>query len=153
MRYLYIILGCLVFFFGFKTDDIATNIDIIQYPKGYPNPSKTVLEQLQSYPLPRYLKSNKLQRLFNWMDPTYMGGRGIMGINDNISIQNGTIIQEELITNWNYGIILHNVRTSLSGPKENNCPLYINLANKHPEVPLHVTTFGLQIIPKHADHI
>lgn len=152
MKYLYIIFGCLIICFGFKTDDIVTDIDIKQYPNGYPSISQTAIQQLQSYPLPRYLKSNKLQYLFNWMDPTYMGGRGITGISNNVAILNGTIIQEELITNWHYGVVLNNVRASLSGPQENNCPLYINLANKHPEVPLHAIVFWQQLSPKQAGY-
>jgi hypothetical protein len=152
MKYSFVIVIILILCLGLKKDDIVSDVDMIQYPEGYPNPSKTVIQQLQSYPLPRYFNSNKLQHLFNWMDPTYMGGRGTTGINDNVATINGTIIQEELITNWHYGIVLHNVRTSLSGPKENNCPLYINLANKHPEVPLHVTTLWLQLSPKQAGY-
>jgi hypothetical protein len=152
MKALYVLIIFLSLFFGLKKDDIVNNVDMNQYPKGYPETSQTAIQQLQSYPLPRYFKSNKLQHLFNWTDPTYMGGRGTTGINDNTAMINGTIIQEELITNWHYGIVLHNARTSLNGPKENNCPLYINLANKHPEVPLHVTTFWLQLSPKQAGY-
>jgi hypothetical protein len=152
MKYSFVIVIIISLCLGLKKDDIVSDADTIQYPEGYPNPSKTVIQQLQSYPLPRYFKSNKLQHLFNWMDPTYMGGRGTTGINDNVATINGTIIQEELITNWHYGIVLHNVRTSLSGPKENGSPLYINLANKHPEVPLHVTTFWQQLSPKQAGY-
>lgn len=152
MKFLYFIGILFSLCFVLKKDDVVTHVDMMQYPKGYPTPTKTVIQQLQSYPLPRYLKSNTLQHLFNWMDPTYMGGRGTNGININLATLNGTNIQEELITNWHYGIVLHNSRTSLSGPKENNCPLYINLANKHPEVPLHVTTFWLQLSPKHAGY-
>lgn len=148
MKYLYVIFIFLSLCFGLKKDDIVTNVDPIQYPKGYPTVSLSSIQQLQSYPLPRFLKSNTLQHLFNWTNPLYMGGRGIKGINDNAATINGMAIQEELIKNWHYGIVLHNAKTSLSGPKLNGHPIAIDLANRHPEVPLHVTTFWLQLNPK-----
>ena len=79
--------------------------DTLQYPAGYPENPKTVIEQLSSYPLPRYLPSNKLQHLFNWMDPYYMGGLGQKGINISTAATNAVAIQKELATNYVQGIM------------------------------------------------
>ena len=55
---------CSFSFYKFARNS-ALLIDSLQYPQGYPNPSFSAIEQLQHYPSPRYLKENKLIRLFN----------------------------------------------------------------------------------------
>lgn len=126
----------------------VTQPDTIQYPQGYPENPKTVLEQLSSYPLPRYNPSHKLQHLFNWMDPYYMGGLGQKGSTIATVAPNAVTIQKELAINWHYGIVLPNAGAIFTGPKINGCPLLIQLANQYPQVPLHVITFWGSVNPK-----
>jgi len=132
---LIIVLFVFISFSGKKID----RTDLQQFPKGYPDSPKSVIQQLQSYPTPRYLKSNKLQYLFNWMDPGYMGGKGLPGVKKRTFMQNATEIQKELFTNWHYGIVLPN---SLSVDSS-----FIKLANENPSIPLHVITFWMAVKP------
>jgi hypothetical protein len=152
MKYLFIIFVCLGLCFSTSTDHIVKNIDPLQYPKGYPDTTQTVIYQLSSFPLPRYFSSHKLLHLFNWMDPYYMGGRGIKGVNKNTAVEAAVQIQKELIKDWHYGVVIPNAGAGLSGPKANNCPVFINLANEHPDVPLHVITFWTQGHPIKAGY-
>ena len=46
MKYSFVIVIILILCLGLKKDDIVSDVDTIQYPKGYPNPSKTVIQQL-----------------------------------------------------------------------------------------------------------
>jgi hypothetical protein len=81
-----------------------------------------------------------------------MGGLGTEGVKNNAAIVNGTKIQEELITNWHYGIVLSNSRTVIDGPLNHGCPLYIELANKYSNVSLDITTLWTQLSPKKAGY-
>src|SRR6478609_523220 len=119
------------------SQQVVAHPDTLQYPAGYPENPKTVIEQLSSYPLPRYSPVHKLQHLFNWMDPYYMGGFGQKGMNIAAATPNAIAIQKELITNWHYGIVLPNAGATFNGPKADGCPLPIQLANQYPNVPLH----------------
>ncbi|MES2513587.1 MAG: hypothetical protein V4580_05555 [Bacteroidota bacterium] len=152
MKYLFIIFVCLGLCFSLHTDQLIKNSDPCQYPTGYPDTTRSVIQQLSLYPLPRYFPSHKLLHLFNWMDPYYMGGSGRKGINKNTAVENAVQIQKELITNWHYGIVIPNAGVSFNGPLVNNCPLFIKLANEHPEVPLHVITFWMQGSPAKAGY-
>jgi hypothetical protein len=127
-------------------------IDTLEFQKGYPTIQNNALEQLKSFPSPRYKSNNTFLRLFNWMSPHYMGGKGQKNISLEQSINNAVAIQEELCLNWNYMIVLPNPsglkdETSIINPK---IPYkrYIDFANAHPEIPLTLTTFWLQTNPK-----
>lgn len=149
MKNLLTILSYLLFFYPSTIlGQTVSKYDSLQFPKGYPESPLPVITQLQSYPLPRYLNSNNLLRLFNWMNPAYMGGNGQKGINQTLAIKNSYKIQEELILNWNYGIVISNTRGAFSGPKIDSTPLEIHLANQYPTIPLHVITFWMQLSPK-----
>jgi hypothetical protein len=152
MKYLFIIFVCLGLCFSIHTDGLINTVDRLQYPKGYPDSAQTVIHQLSSYPLPRYISSHKLLHLFNWMNPYYMGGGGQKGINKNKAIENAVEIQNELISNWHYGVVIPHAGAVFVGSMINDCPAFINLANEHPEVPLHVVTFWTQVHPKHIGY-
>ncbi len=130
----------------------AQTTNITSYPIGYPDTTQSVIYQLQHYPAPRYYPHHQLLRLVNWMNPDYMGSRGIKGVNNNKAIYNAYDIQKELITTWNYGVVIPNSGVAFTGPKIDDTPLYIKLANENPQVPLHVITFWQQISPKKAGY-
>ncbi len=148
MRSLFWICTCLCLFNYGCSQQTLVKTDTLQYPKGYPETPQTVIQQLSSYPLPRYSPSHKLQHLFNWMDPYYMGGLGQKGATINVTVPNAVIIQKELINNWHYGIVLPNAGAAFNGPKVDGCPSLIRLANQYPNVPLHVITFWGSVNPK-----
>lgn len=127
-------------------------IDTLEFQPGYPNKHTTALEQLQSFPSPRYQPGNSFIRIFNWMNPKFMAGGGQPGMKDlTVNLESGRI-QEELALNWNYFITIPN--SGMAASKETafkpNQPLkiYVDLANAHPEIPLAVTTFWLQLRPQ-----
>lgn len=127
-------------------------IDSLEFQLGYPGQSAIALEQLKNYPAPRYKNSNDLIRLFNWMNPAYMGGQGQAGITNQQYIKTAVDLEEELITHWNYFIFIPNStfmfnEEMYSNPKSLFQPL-TELANKHPEVPLATTIFWLQLQPQ-----
>ncbi len=126
-------------------------IDTMEFQKGYPYLKNDALTQLKNYPSPRYLLNNNFLRLYNWMSPYYAGGAGQPGIKIPDGIKRGAEIQEELALNWNYNLVISNPRIApderaLADPN-NALSTFINLANKHPEMPLSVTIFWTQIRP------
>lgn len=126
-------------------------IDTLEFQIGYPKLKNDALEQLKNYPSPRYKLNNDFLRLYNWMSPFYAGGGGQQDISVSKAIENATKIQEELAVNWNYYLLISNARIDPKGNtlRDPNNPLnsFIGLANKHPEIPLSVTTFWGQMNP------
>jgi hypothetical protein len=145
-------ISCILFLFlSFKNDNPIVEFDSYQFPKGYPD---TVLypaiTQLKSYPLPRYQTNNNLFKLFNWMNPLYMGGMGVKGISKKKYNNNAVDIQRELAHNWNYGIVIPNSGVAFNSVDSLGNPLFTDLANQNPHIPLHVVTFWMQLSPKKA---
>ena len=128
--------------------DKASHPSVLQYPTGYPSNEETPLNQLKGYPLPRYLPGNHLMRLFNWMNPEYLGGRGQNSIAKKEYNHTGCIIQQELITNWNYGIVIPNAGSLFNGAADTVCPAILKLANAYPNVPLDVILLWTQGRPR-----
>ncbi len=141
----------LFIFFSIFSSSTFSQIDTLEFQKGYPNFKSDALTQLKNYPSPRYVPNNNFLRLYNWMSPYYAGGAGQPGIKIPDGIKRGAEIQEELGVNWNYNLVISNPRIApdekaLSDPNNALTP-FINLANKHPEIPLSVTIFWTQIRP------
>lgn len=120
-------------------------IDLQEFPPAHPTVQLTALEQLQAFPLPRYKPVHSLRRLYNWMEPVYLGGHKSHGVSGPQSILNSANIQEELAMNWHYTIIIHNALTGRSG-KNGYVNAWIEVANRHPDIPLGVTTLWAQTI-------
>jgi hypothetical protein len=130
----------------------TTGIDPLEFQPGYPKDSASALSQLESFPSPRYKKGNDLIRLFNWMNPNYMGSGQQPGIKAEQAISNAFSIQEELILHWNYFIFIPN-STFAFNPKTFKDPKsvlssYVKLANKYPDIPLGTTIFWMQLQPQ-----
>ncbi|MGQ0826869.1 MAG: hypothetical protein ACT4ON_00595 [Bacteroidota bacterium] len=126
-------------------------IDTAEFQTGYTKIKYDALEQLKDYPSPRYRPNNDFTRLYNWMSPLYAGGFGQKDITAPDAIKKGTDIQEELALNWNYFLLISNPRFTPNKAilKNKNSPFksFIDLANKHPELPLSVTIFWTQMLP------
>lgn len=112
----------------------------MQFPIGVLSPKYSAMQQLKQYPLPRFYPGNKLHRLFNWADPYYLAGRGQPKFTNEVMNKLAYNLQEELILNWNYGINLPNSAF--------DSPDFISLANKYPDIPLHVITFWMAVKPQ-----
>ncbi len=120
----------------------------LQYPKGYPGNETGALQQLKNYPLPRYLPGNRLMRLFDWMDPHYMGGSG-QGLKKKDYVPNSVSLVEELAKNWNYGIVSSLVNGTVDGNlmHDTACPEMIRLANENPQMSYDVITYWQSLKP------
>ncbi|MDF2436110.1 MAG: hypothetical protein K0Q95_486 [Bacteroidota bacterium] len=134
------------------TKALSQSIDTLEFQPGYPDHSPSALTQLKSFPYPRYKQGNDLIRLFNWMNPLYMGGKGQLGISKKLAIETAVFLQEELILHWNYFIFIPNSTFALdrNAVKDPSTPIgsFVKLANKYPEIPLGTTIFWMQLQPK-----
>jgi hypothetical protein len=128
--------------------DLIAGMDKREFAPGHPQVSLTPVEQLQRFPLPRYQPGHQLPRLYNWMALDFMGGLTQPGITRDMARRNSVAVQEELITHWHYMLILHNVGTFHGDRYLRDTTTFqqawIEQANRHPEVPLAVTTFWAQ---------
>ncbi|MCW3101593.1 MAG: hypothetical protein JWO09_33 [Bacteroidetes bacterium] len=138
--------------FIINTCTAQTGIDTLEFQPGYPLRSASALQQLESFPSPRYVPGNDLIRLFNWMNPLYMGGLGQKEIKKKDAIEAAYKIQEELILHWNYFLFIPNATYAFDANpfSDPNSPFgsYVKLANKYPEVPLGTTVFWMQLQPE-----
>ncbi|MEO5571059.1 MAG: fibronectin type III domain-containing protein [Bacteroidia bacterium] len=113
-------------------------IDPLEYPPGHPgNITVSPIQQLQSFPVPRYKPGHTLLPNFNEMDPIYFGGYMQPGATDAGVIKKQADIQRELATNFNYMI---NV-TWFQGAYNDTC---VAIANAHPEWKVATATLRAQ---------
>lgn len=94
---------------------------------------KTFIQQLTTYPLPRYKSDHTLHRNFNWADPLYAGG---LFRNGNGTALASTILanETELSKNWNYPIMLMVCCNPRAYPT-------VALANANPNIPTGIVLF------------
>ena len=107
----------------------------------------SVLDQIKVFPLPRYASNHDFIPNFNWADPSYYGSEQL-GIEKEKAIDISTSVQKELAENWNYYIVLPNIRQASSDNFENTKSYLseaIRLANSNPHLPLSVITLWAQI--------
>ena len=110
----------------------------------------TPIEQLRSFPSPRYAANHSLLRNYNWISSIhFLGGLpSDTTLSKKEKIKNAVAVQKELATNWNYYIHLGNAKKLANANMKNvetePYAAFINLANQHPELPVSVTTFWLQ---------
>jgi hypothetical protein len=131
---------------------LLSQIDTMEFQPGYPTIHSTAIEQLQSFASPRYAPGNSFIRLFNWMNSKFMAGAAQPGISEESAVKNAMLIQEELAIHWNYFITMQNANM-WANEKAYNAPnsishAYAELANRHPELPLALTMFWVQLLPK-----
>ena len=129
------------------------NIDTSEYAPGHPNVRISAIDQLRSYPAPRFREGHTLLRNVQWMSPHYFGGLTQPGLTDSQVIENSVQIQYELASSWNYYLLLPgNTKghpDSYSDPKT-IAGAWIKLANDHPKLPASVITFWGQLYPRAA---
>eukprot|EP00039_Didymoeca_costata_P012082 m.172848 g.172848 ORF g.172848 m.172848 type:complete len:980 (+) comp15377_c0_seq4:492-3431(+) len=98
----------------------------------------TTIEQITSFPKPRYSTSATLRPNFNWMDPGYLGGQGQHIPLSNVT-SNATIILKELAESWNYALDMdgHSCCNALQNAT-------IAMANANPNFNLTVVIMRIQ---------
>ncbi|MEP7170290.1 MAG: hypothetical protein ABI855_13045, partial [Bacteroidota bacterium] len=101
-------------------------VDLTEYPPGHPNYTVSYLQQLQSFPTPRFKQGHTLLPNFNVVDPLYAGGYKQTGVSDATAIQTQANIQRELAKNFNYMLTL----TWFTGAYNDTC---VALANANPQ--------------------
>lgn len=79
-----------------------SQIDPLEFPPGHPNVTVTAIEQLQSFPVPRYKPGHTLMHNYNVMDPIYFGGYKQPGVTDATAIANSVEIQKFLCKDFHY---------------------------------------------------
>ena len=140
--------------------EIIANIDGVEYPGGYPelNNIKTPLEQLQSFPAPRYRNGHKLYRNFPWFNYEYLSGRGVKASwpkNYEHMVDLGVQAQQELVQHWNYYLRIEGHAREASqadfAVKKTHLSASVKLANEHPEWPLAKMTMWTGVQPRHLD--
>ncbi len=122
------------------TSSVSGPLDYTEFAPGHPSVNTTALDQLQSYPTPRYKPGNTLMKNFNWIDMMYMGGRFQPGVSDAQSVTNSVSLNEELARNWNYMLQLR-LSTDAWGTA------WINSANANPQWGTSIITLRAQLYP------
>ena len=115
-------------------------LDMTEFAPGHPSANVSALDQLKSYPTPRYKSGNTLLKNFNWVDLMYMGGRFQSGVSDAQSVTTSTALNEELAKNWNYMIQLK-ISMDAWGTS------WANLANQNPQLGTSIITLRAQLYP------
>ena len=137
-------------------DPVAGNIDTLEFPPGhiagdpgnYASPNQTIhisaVNQLKSFPLPRYKIGHTLLRNFPWLEYRFFGSVMEQGITMPEVISNSVMIQTELASNFNYYLLLvdnvYNGRDTAYLLNQNECYYHwIKLANDSSDLPLALT--------------
>ena len=131
---------------------ISGPVDVNEYALGHPTYTTSALDQLKSYPLPRYKKNHTLMANFDWLGLRYFGGEFQPGVTQAQAITNTVEIQRELAKNFNYSIL---VSGNTSTYTQYNDPTkfhgaWVQLANQNPQWPTGAITFWAQMNPQNA---
>lgn len=131
---------------------ISGPVDVNEYALGHPTYTTSAVDQLKSYPLPRFKKNHTLLANFNWLGLRYFGGEFQPGVSQAQAITNTVEIQRELAKNFNYSIL---VSGNTSSYTQYNDPTkfhgaWVQLANQNPQWPTGAITFWAQMNPQNA---
>jgi len=118
---------------------VSGSIDPSEFPPGHPNVTVSVLDQLKSFPVPRYKQGHNLLPNFNWIDPLYTSSYRQPGVSTNQSVNNSITLQTELVRKFNYMIYL-----GYSGSAWGDA--WIDLANQNPSWKASTTVLRAQIV-------
>lgn len=107
-------------------------------PLEYPPANISAIQQLQSFPVPRYKPGNTMLPNYNVMDPIYFGGYKQPGVSDATAIANSVTIQEEMCKNYKY---MFNVNWFDGAYGQ----AAVTFANAHPEYKIAAMTLRAQV--------
>lgn len=112
-----------------------------EFPPNYPNVSISALQQLRTFPLPRYKFSHSLLPNFNWVDLGFLSG-STDGTSRAEVAQNKIDFNFEIAKNWyHYLVLTQNTKAKAS-------PDWVKQCNENPWFPIEVITFWAQTQPK-----
>ncbi len=124
-----------------KCDPVIAQVDPNELPPGYSNGNysnvQTLIQQLQSAPVPRFKAGHTLIPNYSWIDPLYAGGYKQSGINDVTACKNSNEIQLELAKNFNCVILLQWGEVHINDSS-------VALANRYPQYKRGITTLRAQ---------
>jgi len=115
-------------------------LDSVEYGLGYPGIATEPMNQLASFPLPRYKSGHTLMPLFPWFNIANLGGWHRQDISRSQAIINSVSLSEELSRYWHYYLSLGNAATF----HEPYSQAMVALANRCPELPLSIVTLWPQ---------
>ena len=124
-------------------------IDMMEFPPGHPNVTISAVDQIKSFPTPRYKNDHTLLENFPWFDGLRVAGLQD-GVSTNTQIRHQLIrLTKELCERWNYSLqVSGNTRahyeyddtTKVSGAM-------VKLANANPQWKTSAITFWAQTKP------
>ena len=123
------------------TPAMTAALDPQQFEPGYPNTNITTysaINQLNSFPMPRYKPGNTLWPIFSWADITYFSGRFQPGVSDSQSISNVTPLMTALASKYNFSV-------SVSWGNDGWSDALADIAVAHPEWKTSLITLHAQL--------
>ncbi|WNJ16406.1 hypothetical protein [Pontibacter sp. G13] len=128
----------------------AAQVDL-EYVIGHPTPSLSAIDQLRTFPLPRYKEGHNLLPLYNWLNINQIADKNQKGMFKPETVILATQFQEEMAKNWHYYLTIQNTKQAVNSKlldENQQLGALIKLANQHPEWPLAMTSYWRQLIPK-----
>lgn len=129
---------------------VTGSIDLAEFAPGHPNVTVDFLNQLKSFPAPRYKRGHTLKENFQWMNPEYVAGRFQTGIDYDSAVANSLILQDELVKNFNYSILVsENTGFHTAYNDVKSFPgAWVNYANQNPQYKTSAICFWPQVNPQ-----
>lgn len=131
---------------------ISGPVDVNEYALGHPAYSTTAVDQIKTYPIPRYKKNHTLLANFDWIGLRYFGGEFQPGTSQSQAITNTVELQRELAKNYNYSILVSgntSTYTQYTDPSKFH-GAWVQLANQNPQWSTAAITFWAQMNPQNA---
>ncbi|MBL0339541.1 MAG: hypothetical protein IPP71_00645 [Bacteroidetes bacterium] len=85
---------------------VSGPLDVNEFAIGHPNVTMTAMEQLNTFPVPRYKPGNTLIKNFNWMDPKYMGGLFQPGVSQTQAVTNSVFGYFQGSVKWKHSGVI-----------------------------------------------
>lgn len=129
----------------------SANVDPLNYAPGYPSVTSSVVEQLTTYPTPRYNPLRPLKRNMSWFDMAYMlynsGSYNFLMTTGQRNNLRAT--QSELATNYNFYLSAsENSTVNVDGKTWDTTSFrgqLIKICNDRPQFPCAIKTFWAQV--------
>ncbi len=127
----------------------TAGLNIVEFAPGHPNYTVSAVDQLKTFPTPRYKPGHSLQPNFSWMDQAYFGSWQQPGVSYAQAVANSLSINMELARYFNFnlpasqntsGYQYYNDTTKFSGAWVKQC-------NQNPQYPCAAITFWAQLNP------
>lgn len=133
---------------------VTAGIDLNDYPVGHPTPSVNAIDQLKSYPTPRYKKGHTLLPNFDWIGMEYFGSAYQPNVTNATAVANTVAIQTELAKNFNYSVLVASNTCSYTqySSTSNFQGAWVQLANQNPQWKTSAICFWAQINPQVAGY-